>query len=361
MRLRILTVLFVLASTACSVASAQQPVDNSETVVLPDGVMEQVISRILRYQFKPSRNKKTIPVADIRIKPEWLPSIDNITFQLVPEREMLNYGSGVFLIEEVEQKADVYSINVGWGDLDCDASGTTWKFAVNSGKVRLWPTSGGWGRGCGGNGPPLVRDLKLGEVSPNELRGYEFFTKGKLKNIRLGLSTREDMKRLFGDTCEGPCDYDGDWYVWVNYFDENTIGTKTSTNSDGIETETEVTPKNQLVGKLRFLRLTPKKSISFARISLPRQFVKNQSYSIGDAWGLNGFEGAVHSTIDTYTDGYGLRYEVFDKETFNNLSSKSNAEEKQLRKGDLVGIEYEIPNVLDDSVYVQRVKRVSKK
>lgn len=361
MGFRLLTVLFVLTSTAWSVASAQQPINESENVVLPDGVMEQVISRIFRYQFKPSRNKKTIPVADVRIKPKWLPRIDNTTFQLIPESEVLNYRSGVFLIEKVVQKADFYSINVGWGDLDCDASGTTWKFAVKSDKVRLWPTSGGWGRGCGGNGPPLIRDLKLGEVSPNELRGYEFFAKGKLKNIRLGLSTRGDMKRLFGDTCEGSCDYDGDWYVWVNYFDEKTTGTKTSTNSDGIEMEMEFTPKNQLFGKLRFLRLTPKKSISFAKISLPRQFAKNQSYSIGDAWGINGFEGAVHSTIDTYTDGYGLCYEVFDKETFNNLSSKTNADEKQLRKGELVGIKYEIPDVLDDSVYVQRVKRISKK
>jgi hypothetical protein len=72
--------------------------------------------------------------------------------------------------------------------------------------------------------------------------------------------------------------------------------------------------------------------------------------SIGDAWDENGFAGAVHSRIDTYLDGYGLQYEVFNEETFNNLRSKSKGETK-VSKGDHVGIEYEIPDSLADKVF----------
>lgn len=81
--------------------------------------------------------------------------------------------------------------------------------------------------------------------------------------------------------------------------------------------------------------------------------------AIGDAWGKDGFEGAVHTSYNKYTDGYGLTYTVYDKETFNNLV---NRKEKDLRKkGDLIGIEYSIPESLKDRFYDKRVGIVSNK
>jgi hypothetical protein len=141
-------------------------------VVLPDEVMQQVVSRILRYEFKSGRMNRTIPVANVMIKAEWLPVIKNVQFNLVPEGDIINYEKGVFLIDRIEVDNGIYSINVGWGDLDCSGSGTTWKFRIGTDKVRLWPTTG-WGRGCGnyGSDPPILRGLEIGEISPKRIAG----------------------------------------------------------------------------------------------------------------------------------------------------------------------------------------------
>lgn len=236
---------FLLVCASFTAIIAQQPADEEKKVVLPDAQMKQIVSRIVRWNFRPSRIRKTIPISDIGIKREWLPTITNVTFELVPENDVPKYEKGVFLFEKLEKMGRVYSINVGWGDLDCDASGDTWKFRIDSGNVRLWrlPALVGWGRVCGkGNGPPVIRGLKLGDISPNELPGYEFFRKGKLKDIRLGISTSDDMKKIFGETCEEICDYDDNWRVWVKYFEKTTTMSETSSDLDGTEIKTEFVP-----------------------------------------------------------------------------------------------------------------------
>ena len=337
-------------------ASAQQTAEAGQSVVLPDSVMRQVVNGIVRWYFKPRRTKTTIPIANVGIKREWLPLIPNITFELVPENQIINFEKGVFLFENVKRTGRSFSINAGFGDLDCDASGSIWKFNVKSGSVRLWRTNETWGRGCGGNMPPTIRGLKVGDMSPNELPGYEFFKKGKLKNIRLGFSTRDDMKKLFGDTCEGSCDYDEQWRIWVNYFDQTATLTETTTGQNGSQIRTEFVPRPRFNGTLRFVRLTPKNSVSFLQVRFPRRFAQADSYVIGDSWGEDGFQGAVHSTVNKFTDGYGLSYEVFDRETFNNLKSRTQTAKDAVRKGDLLGIEYDIPDVLNDNIYLRQVK-----
>lgn len=319
----------------------------NEPVTLRAEVMRQVVNRIVRWQFRPARKPRTVPIADVGIKREWLPPIKNISFDLVPENRINDFEKGVFLFEDVTREGRVYSINVGWGDLDCNGGGDTWKFTVRNSRVRLWP-AGGWGRGCSGGDPPVILHLKLGDISPNELPGYEFFAKGKLKKIRLGISTREDITRLFGSPCEGECNYDENWTIFVNYFEEDAVATQT-TYLDDRKSEIELVPKPEVVGTIRSVALRPKKRISFLGVFFPRRFAKGSSHTVGDSWDENGFAGAVHSTSDTYTDGYGLEYSVFDKETFNNLRDKESRE-SSIQKGDLLAIEYTLPESLDDKI-----------
>lgn len=351
---RLFTAWF-LVSILLAVATAQNTPDEDETVVLPDSVMQQVVSRILQWEFKPAKKTKIISISSVGIKPEWLPQITNIQFKLVPEREIRNYEDGVFFFDKVKRDGENFRMYFGSGEPECFSSGSDWRFNNSSDKLRLWPTIG-IGRGCGGNSRPVIHDLKVGEASPNELSGYEFFAKGKLKNIRLGRSTRADIKELFGETCEATCEYDNDWNMWVNYFSEKADRTTTTTGSDNIETEIEFKPKPEFVGSLKFVTLTPKTAISFSKMVFPRIFAKNQSYSIGDAWGLNGFEGAVHTNSDIYTDGWGLEYKIFDEKTFNNLRNPDKSR-RVLKKGELIVIKYSIPDSLNDVIFDQIKKQ----
>ena len=202
---------------------------------------------------------------------------------------------------------------------------------------------------CVGRCVPTVKDLKVGDISPNELAGYRFFAEGKLKNIRLGISTREDMKKLFGSTCEGVSSYDDNWNIWVNYFEKVLPDTRPKPKGSENVIYRTLQPKENFLGTLRFIRLIPKKNISFAKVVFPESFGSHTSYAIGDSWDLDGFKGAVHTESQDYEDGYGLTYSVFLRETFNNLSKRERG--KPAKKGTLNYIEYEIPKSLESTVF----------
>jgi hypothetical protein len=68
---------------------------------------------------------------------------------------------------------------------------------------------------------------------------------------------------------------------------------------------------------------------------------------------VNGFEGAIHTSYATYADGYGLKYLLYDAETFNNLINEPK-DQKKIRKGDLIEIEYSIPEGLKARIYDER-------
>lgn len=329
-----------------------------EPVTLPDAIMQQVVSRILKWSFKPASQPKTILIADRGVKPEWFPAIQNITFQLASENDALKEKNGVFLIERLQRVKKHFAINVGRGDLDCSASGDTWEFRVDAGIVRLWrPKYSGWWRGCGyGSGPPTIKGLVLGQVSPNEMPGYEFFKKGRLKTIRLGISTKDDMRTIFGDTCESTCDYDENWKIYADYYDDRVEFSRTSGETKETQTETEYIPRPEFVDKLESIRFTPKRRISFLKVTFPRTFGSSDRMSIGDAWDENGFAGAVHTTSKVYADGYGLEYSVYGAETFNNLRAKGPEVKDPPRKGDLSSIKYSVPEIFETMIFASRPK-----
>jgi hypothetical protein len=351
--------VLILACVLSSITVAGQVSSDEEKVALPDSVMQQVVSRILRWQFKPADQSRSVPISEREIKREWLPSIRNISFRLASDNDALKEKKGVFLFEGLQRVGRHYSINVGWGDFECSGSGDVWEFRVEKDhNVRLWRARDqGWGRGCGGNGAPTIRGLRIGEISPNELHGFEFFAKGKLAGLKLGSSTREDVRKVFGDSCEAQCDYDENWSIWADYFDTDEVISETTWDDNGAEVKYECFLKPEYAGKLQVIHLTPKKRMSLGKQRFLAVFGQNESFSVGDAWDENGFGGAVHTTSQTYTDGYGLEYSLFDKETFNNLKVRPKKTESETRSaGDLIQIEYAIPDNLRDILYTRRIK-----
>ena len=122
--------------------------DQDEDLVLPDAVMQQVVSRIVTFYFKPRKSPTTIYFSDRGIKPEWLPRIRNIRFDLVKyDGHPIGYKGYVF--SSLERAGKFYTIGFGYGDLDCNGiSGKMWSFSVKGKKIRLQPQQGLWAESC---------------------------------------------------------------------------------------------------------------------------------------------------------------------------------------------------------------------
>jgi len=338
-----LSVVLLLPLLANALACAQEDRDPFRGIPVTAEQKREIVRRIIHWNFAPRSKPTIVPLLRDGIDPAWLPEIPNLSFRLIELHQIGEFDRDIRFFHALEREGRTYFISLGKGDPECDAGGETWAFRLDRGRVRLWPVRGaGWGTGCGGTRtPPKIPDLEVGTVSPNELRGYQFFGSGKLKTVRLGVSRREDMIKLFGGSCEGPCDYDEDWTVWVNYFEKDNCGSQ----SVGDQT-TKYCPKEEYWGTLSFVCLSPKKRISFSKFQFPVAFYKGESYAIADSFSSKGFEGAVHTKIINYEDSYGLRYEVHGRETFRNIPGQSDSD-----PGDLIGVQYEIPNSFESSVY----------
>lgn len=139
-------------------ACASEP-DQEAPVTLPDDVMEQVVSRILKWKFKPGKRPTQVYLSADGIKKSWLPSIKNIEFRLIlidPE-DQNSPGAysfdpeGIYFFTPLELEDGAYRVGLGLGDPGCNAFGATWSFRVpDRKKVRLW-RSGGFGSGCSGS------------------------------------------------------------------------------------------------------------------------------------------------------------------------------------------------------------------
>ncbi|MDQ3129255.1 MAG: hypothetical protein M3Q99_00655 [Acidobacteriota bacterium] len=140
---------------------------------------------------------------------------------------------------------------------------------------------------------------------PNELKGYKFFGKGKLKKIKLGGSTKKDVKKIFGKDCEKGCDYDENFKVKFEYL---------AALDDCMTTEDirdrAVCPQNEFVGTISSVILEPKQEQSLK--DLPTSKFNKVSGGSTTEKGSG-----VSSSYTSFTDKYGLRYS-----TNNELSGK---------------------------------------
>ena len=99
---------------------------------------------------------------------------------------------------------------------------------------------------------------------PNELKGYEFFQSGRLKDLKPLVSTKADVKRVMGPGCESGCDYDENWTIGFAYV-----------NSDWSKTDHGqlYKPRAEFIGKLHDISFRPKHPIVLAQGDVfPKEF-----------------------------------------------------------------------------------------
>jgi hypothetical protein len=176
---------------------------------------------------------------------------------------------------------------------------------------------------------------------PYELRGYEFFDKENLKKLRLGVSTKQNVTEIFGENCEDLCNYNQNWIINFTYFDQIEKG--------GVRKEKTYVPVSRYLGKLYSISLRPKLKISFKKTVFPSRF----KYSTGGSRGIyktrgSGDNGVIIYYI-AYSDKYGLEYRIFNEMTLTKYKNRSKWE-----KGSLLSIEYQIPEKLEKTMFVEK-------
>ena len=181
---------------------------------------------------------------------------------------------------------------------------------------------------------------------PNELKGYDFFGKGKLKELKLGVSTKENVKKIFGKKCENKCDYDTDWTVNFSYYENNW--TKEDTNQKGEKTVYYLNSK--YLGKLRKIEIRPKRQTSFGNVSFPNTFQRlSRSLITKDI--RSGKNRMI--TYELFQDSYGLTYELFSTTDYDDIKTKN---EKLYNKGDLFSIQYNISKEQEKDMFILQKK-----
>lgn len=175
----------------------------------------------------------------------------------------------------------------------------------------------------------------------NELKGFEFFGNGKLKNLQLAVSTVDDVKRLFGKNCKKTCDYDSDWLISFEYYED--IWIKESRNEKDEKLQYRLDSK--YLGKLRSILLRPKKQISFTDVSFPGAFQKIQLTSTS----MFRSDGRRIAGDEAFQDSSGLTYEILTETIKYNLKNKRA---RTYNKGELVLIKYDVPKKLEETLFV---------
>ncbi len=335
--------IFLIALVFSGIAKAQESESKEiSQISIPENIKQEIVRRILVFKFKPAKRPKVINLAKKDIDPSWLPKISNIEFRLLSDEEVEDSKTDIYFFTEPTLEQNTYSFGFVFG-AKCSYTGDYWNFRFTNNRLRLWHAGemgGGCGTGFGGG------DFEIpGEPNtyPNELEGYNFFDRGKLRGLKLMVSTKEDVTKIFGSDCDSDCDYDDNWKINFNYFGgiskEKTVGDR----------RIRFVPKKELVGKIYSISITPKQRLPFDRVVFPIQFKRLANFSVGHNFKPDGrMSKAVGTSYKTYLDRYGLRYAIYqDGYTIGDV------EKSDRRKGDLMFIEYAIPDKIEETTFVE--------
>lgn len=194
-----------------------------------------------------------------------------------------------------------------------------------------------------------VTDLE--NAFPNEMKGFEFYDRGKLSGITIGVSKIEDVRSIFGTPLKTNrsfemFDYNSDWEIWFvfftgnekyevvkyqnggrvsSYFNEDKKNEETASKQAGVTRRFVIKPEN--AGKITAILLNPKKKFSFDASVFAEKTSLFKSYASG------GYK--------FYRDLNGLSYQVFDREDFRSVNNDGEA--LTYSRGDMVQIRYEYP------------------
>lgn len=186
-----------------------------------------------------------------------------------------------------------------------------------------------------------IKGLKLGTASPNERPGMEFFRTGRLKPLRLGVSTRVDVSKIFGSACAGMCDYDEKWKFKVEYFQTGASLSDEPASADQKTAPRKLVLRPENAGKIYAVHFIPKIETPIETSAFAAEFHMKFQISFGDD-----FDGhSSRSLILSYTDGYGLRYRIDRSDTKKYPGPQT---------GDLIRVEYTIPREPMEELFAEQ-------
>ncbi|MDQ3634784.1 MAG: hypothetical protein M3405_09800 [Acidobacteriota bacterium] len=193
------------------------------------------------------------------------------------------------------------------------------------------------------------KDSLQDKLYPNEIKGFEFFGEGKLKDLKLGSSKSKDVELIFGESCEESCDYDENFKLKIEYlkaFDD-------CMTTEDIR-DRAMCPLNDFVGTISAIKLTPKQDHSLV--------IPTSDFNIVTG-GITSEKGSNGNSISwtSFTDKYGLRYSL-NNESSGKVTIYSHY--PSFMEGKLHSIEY---NFTDDIIrkiftveYMTRKKELNK-
>ncbi len=176
---------------------------------------------------------------------------------------------------------------------------------------------------------------------PNELAGYKFFGNGKLKDLQLTISSKDDVKKIFGEACKKKCDYDADWLISFKYYEDIWIRESRNEKDEKLTYFLD----SKYLGKLRSIEIRPKKQKSFSDVAFSNSFQKTlvSSTSVFDS------NKSRLTGDEAFQDSSGLTYEILNETMSYDIKNKKT---KSYKKGDLVLIRYDISEELINTLFI---------
>jgi hypothetical protein len=192
-------------------------------------------------------------------------------------------------------------------------------------------------------GSSIVVNAQVREF-PNELKGYEFFAKGKLKTIVFGVSKQTDVEKLFGSSCESGCDYDDHFVIKFDYLSCDDCMT-----TEYIR-DRAMCPLPKFMGTIEEITLTPKTPIRFDSVSA----ISFKQQTGGMIMATNASTGISY---ETFGDEFGLKYSITRGTSTLTLSTPG----PELMNGPLYSIKYGINVPLETKIFAAPYKDCMKK
>lgn len=145
---------------------------------------------------------------------------------------------------------------------------------------------------------------------PNELKGYEFFGEGKLKELKLGSSKKTDVEKIFGEACEEFCDYDGNFQIKFEYL---------AALDDCMTTEDirdrAMCPQKDFVGTISSITFEPKRPQDLKELSA-------STFNKVSGGGTTAKGSGISVYYTSFGDKYGLKYSIQQKSGKTTVYSK---------------------------------------
>ncbi len=180
---------------------------------------------------------------------------------------------------------------------------------------------------------------------PNELVGYEFFGKGKLKTVAFGVSKKKDVEKIFGSSCENDCEYDDRFVIKFDYLSCDDCMTTEYVR------DRAMCPLPEFMGTIKKITLKPKSEIRFD--SVPTTLFKKHT---GGAIMSKGSSEGV--SYESFGDEFGLKYSIKQSNT---SSITLSTPAPRMINGPLYSIEYGINIPLETKIFAAPYKDCMKK